>query len=171
MTERARTLRIGGALLAVVLIGLVLGFIFLRNNDSASPNPSPTATSTDVKTQVEQAYLRYWDVYADAMLRLDPSRLSDVLADKALANHNQEVQAQRSKNQPVRISVEHDYALTIVDQATVSVEDNYVNHSVRLDPQTKQPVDEDPNQRVRRTYTMKKVDSVWKVTLVIGFRS
>ena len=170
MTERARTLKIGGALLAVVLIGLVLGIILLRDNDSPSPNPSPTATSTDVKTQVERAYLHYWDVYTEANLNLDTSRLGEVLTGEALKNVQDQIDEQKSKNQPVRIRVEHKYSIVLVDEATATVDDTYVNHSQRLDPRTGEPVDEDPNQQVRRTYTLKKVDGSWKVSFIVGFQ-
>jgi hypothetical protein len=170
MTERARTLKIGGALLAVVLIGLVLGFILLGNNDSGSPNPSPTATSTDVKTQVERAYLHYWDVYTEANLKLDTSRLGEVLTGEALTNVRDQIEEQKSKNQPVRIRVEHKYSIVLVDDATATVDDTYVNHSQRLDPRTGEPVEKDPNQPVRRTYTLKKVDGSWKVSFIVGFK-
>jgi ARC6-like protein len=170
MTERARTLKIGGVLLAIVVLGLVLGFIFLRNNDSASPNPSPTVTSTDFKTQVEQAYLHYWDVYTEANLKLDTSRLGEVLTGEALKNVQDQIEAQKTKNQPVRIRVEHNYTIIPVDATTATVDDTYTNHSQRLDPRTGEPVDKDPNQRVQRTYTLKKVDGSWKVSFIVGFK-
>ncbi|MGH9201411.1 MAG: nuclear transport factor 2 family protein, partial [Vicinamibacterales bacterium] len=140
------------------------------NKTPNAGNSSPSPTPTDVRAQVEQAYLHYWDVYAEAMRSLDSSRLGEVVAEDALENHRSQVGEQKQKNQPVRISVEHDYRITIVNDSSASVEDNYVNHSVRLDPQTKEPVEEDPNKRVRRTYTLKKVDGTWRVTLVVGFR-
>lgn len=171
MTERARVLTVGGVLLGLVVVGLVVGFLIVDDGNS-SPNGtgSPSPTPTDVKVQVEQAYLRYWDVYADALLRLDPSRLGEVLAKEALANHQQQVEDLRRKTQPARVSVEHDYVITLVDADTASVEDNYTSHTVALDPDTKQPTEEDPNSRVRRSYTLEKVNGVWKVTLIVGFR-
>ena len=172
MTQRTRVLAVGGTFLGLIVIGLVVGF-FLVGGDKATPNAStsPSPTPTDVRGQIEQVYLHYWDVYTDAMLHLDTSHLNEVLADKALQNHIEQVTAQRNKSQPVRIRVEHDYRITLVDQVTASVEDNYINHSVRLDPKTLEPTEQDPNQHVRRSYTLKKVNGVWKVTLVVGFRS
>lgn len=171
MAERARTLAVGGTLLGLIVVGLVVGFILLGGDDAPpGGNASPSPTPTDVRAQAEQAYLHYWDVYADSMLNLDASRLPDALAEDALENHRKQVEAQRRKNQPVRIRVEHNYRITIVSDDAVSIEDNYLNHSVRLDPQTMQPVEEDPNERVRTTYTLKKVNGTWKVTLIVGFR-
>jgi len=172
MADRARVLAVGGTLLGLIIIGLVVGFILL-GDDNTTPNAgnsSPSPTPTDVRAQVEQAYLRYWDVYADALLRLDPSGLDQVLTGDALENHLMQVNEHKANNEPVRISVEHDYLITIADETSASVDDNYVNHSVRLDPETMEPTEEDPNRRIRRTYTMKKVDGTWKVTLVVGFR-
>lgn len=171
MTDRARVLKVGGALLGLLIAGLVVGFLLTARDKSPSPNSSPTPATGDTRTQIEQAYLRYWDVYADALISLDTSSLNEVLTGDALENVRRQVADQRSKNEPVRVRVEHDYRILIVDQATASVEDTYINHTVRVDPQTKQPTEPDPNDRVRRTYTMKKVDGVWKVSNIIGFRS
>ena len=172
MAERRRVLAVGGGLLGLVVVGLVVGLLLLNRHETPPPaHVSPSPSATDVRAQVEQAYLHYWEAYADALLRLDPSRLGEVLAGDALEHQRQQVEEQRANNQPVRIRVEHDYVITLVDQATASVEDNYVSHSVRLDPQTMQPIEEDPNRQVRRSYTMKKVGGVWKATLVIGFGS
>lgn len=120
--------------------------------------------------QVEQAYLRYWDVYTEANRNLDTSRLAEVLTGDALRDVRDQIEEQKAKNQPVRIRVEHDYHVILVDASTATVEDTYVNHSQRLDPKTGQTVDPDPNQRVRRTYTLKKVNGTWKVSFVVGFK-
>src|SRR6266545_5140195 len=88
VTERARVLKVGGALVALLIAGLVVGFLTLGGNGSPSPSPSsPTgnsATSTDTRAQIEQAYLHTWDVWADSLLRLDPSQLPEVLTGRAL---------------------------------------------------------------------------------------
>ncbi|MGH2728816.1 MAG: IMS domain-containing protein [Actinomycetota bacterium] len=171
MTERARTLRVGGILLALVVAGLVLGFVLVNRGNGTAPKQTSSPAPTDPKAQVEQAYLRYWDVYADALLRLDTAKLGDVLTGEALANVRSQVEQQRTKNEPVRVRVEHNYRIVIMDATTSSVDDTYVNHAVRIDPQTKQPTEADPNESVRRTYTLKKVDGVWKVSNIIGYRS
>lgn len=170
MAERARVLKVGGVLFGLLVIGLVMGFLLATCNKTPSPTSSPSPTPTDPRVQVEQAYLRYWDVYADANLKLDTSRLEEVLTDDALRDVREQIEGQKAKNQPVRIRVEHDYHILLVDEMTATVEDTYVNHSQRLDPKTGQPVDPDPNQRVRRTYTLKKVNGTWKVSFVVGFK-
>ena len=47
---------------------------------TTTTTPAPTTTTIPVEKQVEVAYLRAWDVYADAARRLDSSRLSEVFA-------------------------------------------------------------------------------------------
>jgi hypothetical protein len=172
MSERARVLKVGAALLALLAAGLVVGFLVLRgNNDSPMPSASatgtPTPTSTDVRAQVEQAYLHAWDVWAEALLELDPSRLPEVLTGRALQAVQQRLEEQREKNQPVRLRAEHNYRILIIDQTTASVDDRYVNHSVRLDPDTLEPIAEDPNQRLRTSFTMRLVDGTWKIAEII----
>ena len=168
MAERARVLKVGGVLLAL----LVAGFLTLGGNGS-SPSPSSTGSSvtpTDVRAQVEQAYLRAWDVWADSLLRLDSSRISDVLTGKALEIVTAQVNEQRDKNQPVRVRAEHNYRIVLINAITASVDDRYINHSVRLDPDTLQPVEEDPNERVHRSFTMKLVDGTWKISEIIEYK-
>lgn len=170
MTERARTLKVGGILLTVVIAGLIVGFVLLRDGNSKPTVTPSTSSSGDVKTQVEQAYLREWDVYADALLKLDTSRLSEALADAALRTVTQQVDTQRAKNQPARVRVEHDYTIHIVNDTTATIDDTYINHTVRLDPKTMQPIEKDPKERVHSSYTLKKVSGTWKVTEIIEYR-
>lgn len=170
MTERARVLKVGGILLGLLVIGLVVGFVLAARDDSPSPNSTASPTSTDPKAQVEQAYLNHWDVYADSLLKLDASRLSEVLDGNALTTVTEQVDEQKRINQPVRIRVEHDYRIVLTNDTTASIEDNYINHSVRLDPDTMEPIEKDPNQKVRKSYTLKKVNGSWKVTEIIAFR-
>jgi hypothetical protein len=173
LTERARILKVGGALLTLLIAGLVVGFLALdRKGGSAPPATSPTLSSpspTDVRAQVEQGYLRAWDVWADSLLRLDPSRLSEVLTGKALQLVTAQVNAQRGKNQPVRVRAEHSYTIVLINTTQASVDDHYINHNVRLDPATLQPIEEDPNERVHRKFTMELVDGTWKIADIIEY--
>ncbi len=176
MTGRARMLTVGGGLLAVLALGLVLGSLILddspdgRPSPSPTPSASPTPTPSDVRAEVEQAYLKFWEVWASANSELDPKRLEQVAAGEALRVLSEQVEAQRAKNQPVRIRVEHDYEILLPEEGVASVEDRYINHSVRLDPATKQPIETDPNQTVRKSHTLKKAQGRWKVFEIIEYR-
>lgn len=174
MVERARVLKIGGGLFALVVAGLLVGFLAFRGDDgvpssspSATQSPRPSPTPTNVQAQVGQAYLHAWDVWAEALRMLDPSRLKEVLSGRALSVVQQRLEEQRQKNQPVLLRAEHDYRIVIIDETTASVDDRYVNHSVRLDPVTLEPIEEDPNQRIRTSFTMRMVDGTWKIAEII----
>jgi len=119
---------------------------------------------------VERAYLEHWDVYAEALLSLDGSRLPDVLAGAALEAVQKQLEELRAADQPARVRVEHRYRITIINDRTAVVDDRYVNHTVRLDPDTLEPIESDPNQRVHKSYTLKKVGGVWKVTDIVLYR-
>jgi hypothetical protein len=174
LTERARVLKFGGALLAVLIVGLLVGFLVLdRKGGSAPPATSPTlspTSPTDVRAQVEQAYLRAWDVWADSLLHLDKSRLPDVLTRNALQVITRQVNQQTRKDQPVRIRVEHNYTIALTSATTASIEDRYINHNVRLDPHTLEPIEKDPNHQERTTFTMELVDGTWKIAEIIEYK-
>jgi hypothetical protein len=176
--ERARVLKVGGGLLALLIAGLVIGFLVIRTDDRTAPSspsltrsPRPSPISTRVQEQVEQAYLNAWDVWGKSLLDLDPSGLDAVLTGQALEVITEQVEVQRQKNQPVRISVEHDYRIVVINSTTVSIEDRFINHNVRLDPETLEPIEDDPNQRERTSFTMRLVDGIWKIAEIIEYES
>jgi len=175
MSSRGRTLAVGGVLLAVVAAGLLAGFLALGNDDGSSgstgttPPNSPSATPTDARAQVEQAYLDAWDVWADALLQLDASRLPEAFTGRALQLITGQVEEQSQKNEPVQIRAEHNYRITILDAQTASVDDRYINHNVRLDPDTLEPIEEDPNRREHRSFTLKLVGGTWKIARIIEY--
>jgi hypothetical protein len=177
MTTRIRTLAVGGVLLAVVGGALLVGFLALGDEDGASgttpstpPPTSPSETPTDVKADVEQAYLAAWDAWADALLHLDTSRLSESFTGRALTVLSEQVQEQKRKNEPVRIRAEHNYTITMIDPQTASLEDRYINHNVRLDPDTLEPIESDQSTHVRTSFTLKLVGSTWKISEIIEYQ-
>ena len=174
VSERARVLKVGGTLLALVATGLVIGFFTLRGNGDSPPASSsetgdPSPTPTEVPAQVEQAYLHAWDVWAEALRALDPSRLPEVLTGRALRVVQERLEEQRDRNQPVLLRAEHKYRIMVIDEATASVDDRYVNHSVRLDPETLEPIEEDPNQPIHTSFTLRLVDGTWKIAEIIEY--
>lgn len=167
-----RVLIAGVSVLAVLAVLFIAGYFFLlsdRNGDGPN-NASPSTSPTDPRSEIEQAYLRFWDVWADANLRLDASRLEEAATGTALEALRATVEEQRAKNEPVRVRVEHNYTIAILGTDSASVDDKYINHSVRLDPQTDEPTEPDPNQPVRKTWSLKKVDGKWKIAEIIEYR-
>ena len=176
MSTRSRTLAVGGGLLTVLVAGLLVGFLAFGNDGESSGTTSTTppattsSTPTDPRAHVELAYLHAWDVWADALLHLDTSRLSESFTGQALKVLSDQVQEQRQKNEPVRISAEHNYTITIIDPQTASVEDRYINHNVRLDPGTLEPIEPDQSTHVRTSFTLKLVGSIWKISEIIEYQ-
>lgn len=143
---------------------------------SASLQPAPTTTEAPTTTtaaltpeqEVEQAYLRSWEVFADATLRLDESRLGDVYADSALDAVVKDVTRLRSAGTPARFEVDHNYRVQLMDERIAVVVDQYVNHSVLLDAASGQPIEADPNKLISEAYTLELRDGSWKVIQISG---
>ena len=128
---------------------------------------STTTTAYDpaaVEGQVEATYLRSWDVYADAVydLELDEQALTEVYAEEALTTVTAEIERRISEKAPSLVWVEHDYELTVAGpEATVL--DHFVNHQVRVDPSTREPIEEDPNERTLINFQLRLTDGHWRV--------
>jgi hypothetical protein len=175
MSPRGRTLTVGGVLLAVLVAGLLVGFLALGNDDQSSrttttPPVTTSATPSDPRAQVEQAYLHAWDVWADALVKLDASSLGEAFTGRAIQLITAQVAEQKGKNQPVRIRAAHNYTITLIDPQTASVDDRYINHNVRLDPNTLEPIEPDPDNPEHRSFTLKLVDGTWKIATIIEYR-
>ena len=119
---------------------------------------------------MEQAYLHAWDVWADTLLKLDATVLPEAFTGRALQLITAQVQEQKRKDEPIRVRAEHDYTVTILDATTASVDDQYINHNVRLDPKTLEPIEQDPNNPEHRSFTLRLVDGIWKIARIIEFQ-
>jgi hypothetical protein len=174
MSTRSRTLAVGGVLLVVLVAGLLVGFLTLGSDGQSSgttpTTPPATTSSTPSDPQVEQAYLHAWDVWADALLKLDTTGLPEAFTGRALQLITNQVQEQKRTDEPVRVRAEHDYTVTILNATTASVDDQYINHNVRLDPKTLEPIEQDPNNPEHRSFTLRLVDGTWKIARIIEYQ-
>jgi hypothetical protein len=130
---------------------------------SASLTTPPSTQAQTVEEEVEAAYLRSWEVYAEAVLELDPSGLEETYAERALQVERDEVARLKAANTPVRVRVEHDYSIAMTGNDRALVTDAYVNHSVLLDPSNGEPAEPDPNKQVTDLYAMRVIGGKWKV--------
>jgi hypothetical protein len=133
---------------------------------TSSASTAPT-TTLSLREQIIAAYNNSWQVYADALRRLDPSNLAKAFAGDALRQAQQDVATQKAKHQPVRISITHHPKVLLATATDGVVQDNYRNHSVALDAATGAPVEPDPNEVVYQRQSLKRVGGVWKVVEVI----
>lgn len=145
-----------------------------RTTTSTTAPQRPASTTTTaydpaaVEGQVEAAYLRSWDVYADAVynLRLDEAALTEVYAGEALELRRTEIQRRRAEGRASFVRVDHHYEVVISDETSADVVDNFVNHQVLIDPSTKEAVEPDPNEPLLVRFRLVKLDGQWRVTFI-----
>lgn len=141
----------------------------------AASEPAPVTqpkrtTTTEAMTseeEVEAAYLRSWEVYAEAVRTLDPSGLEESYANEQLARTRAEVEERARLGEPSSVDVDHDYDIQILEEGFAVVRDTYRNHSVLIDPETGEPVEEDPNSEITEVYTLWEVDGRWVVVDIV----
>jgi len=132
---------------------------------TAAPQAIPTATPS-VEQQVSEAYLHYWDIYADAVFNLDDSRLPEVMTAPDLERARQEVEALRQRGRAAKIVVEHNFVILQLDQVagSATIRDEYTNKSYEVDAQTEEMVGKAPQGNVLTdTYFLVKEGGTWKV--------
>lgn len=129
----------------------------------AVPAGKPTADPTLTK-EVEQAYLKYWQVYSDALLNLDTTRLPQVAADKGLSRIEEEIANLRNEKLALRVRVSHSYIIFDVTDSEAKVYDEIFDRSFTVDPVTKNPPDAPvKGGLVKDIFFMQKIGGTWKV--------
>lgn len=135
---------------------------------STAPEREPSTTTTafdpaSVEGAVEAAYLKSWDVYADAVydLQLDEEALAEVYADSLLEVRRAEIISRVNEGRAALVYVEHDYQIEVMGQDTALIIDTYVNHQVLLDPETKKPIEDDPNSTIVDAFSAKRAGTAW----------
>lgn len=190
MQSGRRFWMIGLALLGVVAATLVGAFVLddlfkpkvdtvpvstsVAASNTATPVAAPTSTTTDpsdlqvakspLEREIEAAYLRYWEVRAEAFLNQDTSRLSEVMAEAELARTRQQIDDLKAQGRAARIVVEHRIAFLEVSESRARLYDEYLNKSYLVDPQRKQSVQTPgPGGVAKVSYELKKIDGAWRV--------
>lgn len=139
----------------------------------ATPEPTPTATeptgtatpsTEELEAEVTQAYLAYWDAYAEAVLYLDITLVEDFVAGDELESIREEIEELRADGLAARIRVEHDIAVVSITESEAIIVDQYVNNSFLVDAETREPEEaEGPGDVVRDLIQMERVDGRWVV--------
>jgi hypothetical protein len=137
---------------------------------TGTPSPatgasSPVASSpASLQREIETAYLRFWEVRAEALFIPDASRLPEVMAGPALDREREQIDQLRARGQAAKLVVEHHIALRSAGPTTAVVYDEYVNKSYLVDAQTKEPVGTPgPGGIAKVSYVLEKIDGSWKV--------
>jgi hypothetical protein len=143
---------------------------------TAPERPASTTTTAfdpaSVEGAVEAAYLKSWDVYADAVydLELDEQALAAVYAEEHLETKRAEIERRIAEGDAALVRIEHDYTIEVVDSSTAIVIDRYQNHQVLIDPETKDPTEPDPDELVVDAITLRLISGTWKVTYLEGLQ-
>jgi hypothetical protein len=131
------------------------------------PTASVTATTLSaVEREVEAAYLKSWDVYADAALHLTTAHLDETYAGDQLARTATDIKDRIATRRTAIFRVDHSYAITLLAPDRAEVRDRYVNHSVLVDPDTLKPTEADPKEVIEDLFTLEKRVDTWKVVSV-----
>ena len=136
-----------------------------------SPTASPAVTATaevtptpTIEEEVSEAYLRYWEVYAEGLFDLDTSRFGEVMTGPRLERALDEVESLQEDGRAVKIVVENRPVVVQVEGDQAVVFDEYENQSYLIDPETKDPVgDPGAGEVIRDTVTLTRSGETWKV--------
>ena len=100
------------------------------DTDTIEFQPLPADPTLTVEQQIEAAYLHSWDIYLHAINTWDTTHLDLIYDGGALDLVRNEVERLRSEGRRVVGHVDHDYAITVVDDDTAVVMDGYRNYLV-----------------------------------------
>lgn len=135
----------------------------------ASPSPAttqPTAKPTvSLEDEVAEAYLAYWDAYADAVLNLDIAHMDGFAVGDDLESIREDIERLRSEGSAALIDVVHDFVVTAITPTSSVVIDHVVNNSYLVDPITKEAIaGGGTGETLRYTFYLERGDGRWVVT-------
>jgi hypothetical protein len=135
------------------------------------PTPTPTSWWDDerpvgdqaLSNEVLQAYHQFWQVRAEALYELDASKLVGVTAGTLLEGERRAIENLRAQNQAQQVDVDHNARVLHATHDDAAVEDVYLSRTVRVDAESKAPLEPVPSASWRLAYRLRKLDGVWKV--------
>ncbi|MBV9359296.1 MAG: hypothetical protein JO023_27615, partial [Chloroflexi bacterium] len=136
-----------------------------RETPTAGPLPTVDA---EVAAEVVAAYKHYWDVRAEALLNLDPAHLPEVSADPHLTVLQNGIEQLSNEGHAIRTDVQLNFKLLSATSSSAIIVDDFVDNSVYVNPETKEPItDDDETNSLRNEsnveFKMQKFDDTWKV--------
>lgn len=106
---------------------------------SASPSTPTALPTSSVEEQVSEAYLAYWEAYADALLNLDASLADQRTRGEERARIGGEIEELRTEGVALRVVIQHDFGITELGADSARIVDRYLDSSFSVDPATKLP--------------------------------
>jgi hypothetical protein len=130
---------------------------------SAVPGAAILTVVPTLAEEVGNAYQFYWQVRAEALLRVDASRLQEVMAGEHLAAVQDRIAELRVDGHAIETDIDHHYAVFDANTSEAKVADIYVDQSVYIDMQTHARLTQPANENLRELYTMNKLNGTWRV--------
>lgn len=132
---------------------------------TSAPPAGVRIANSPLEREIEDAFHRYLQVYSEAVLNLDTTRLSQVLDGEALQAVTEEVNDRRARARPLKV-IEDDRLVAFgpVTDTQATLLDEYTSRSVVVDATTGHDLPRtSPPARVRQTYVLRKIGDVWKI--------
>lgn len=167
----------GGIRVAIGAISLLLGSACAGGGDEPTPSatvPTPTATASPapptatptppVEQEVIEAYLMFWDLYAEAVLKLDASVIEGAVSPEEFERVKNDVADLEAQGLAARVVMEHNPVVIEVTGTSAILLDEMTNNSFYVDPETLQPPEaEGSGETVTETFFLERVDGQWIV--------
>ena len=123
------------------------------------PAPPPPA-----EQELLRAYARYWELYAEALLALDPSRLPEVMTGPRLERAREEIARLRAAGHAVRVDVESSPIVGMLRGEEAVIVDRYRNQSYLVDAGSGRPIAaRGVANSVHVTVSLLREEGSWKV--------
>jgi hypothetical protein len=124
------------------------------------------AVSPELAAAIIQGYDNYWSVRVRAMG--DPANgsidLQSVMANDELAAANQTLAEYRDNGEAYEATIHHQIWITRATSNLAEIVDQFTATTVKLDPETKQPVETTPQvEHITGRFLLQPMDGVWKV--------
>lgn len=124
----------------------------------------PPGRLPPAERELLDAYARYWELYAAALLALDGSRLPEVMTGPRLERARGEIARLRASGHAVRVDVESAPVVGMLRGEAAVIVDRYRNQSYLVDPRTGRPVAaRGVATTVRATVSLVIEEGSWKV--------
>ncbi|MCY4638919.1 MAG: hypothetical protein OXC94_01070 [Chloroflexi bacterium] len=109
-------------------------------------------------------YARYWELYAEALLALDGSRLPEVMTGPRLERAREEIARLRAAGHAVRVDVENSPIVGMLAGEEAVIVDRYRNQSYLVDAASGRPVSaRGVANSVHATVSLLREEGSWKV--------
>jgi len=174
-----REVRTSAVVLVLAMAGIFLAACGGNNDEPPAPTPSPTGVSPtpvpptptptlspsrSVEEEVAEAYLAYWDAYAQAVLHLDVSLVEDFVSEGESNRILEEIETLHADNVALRVRVDHDFQVVPISETSFAVIDEIVNNSFYVDAVTKDPPEGTGSGEILRyTFVLEKIEERWIV--------